>query len=195
MFMMEGIPAIALGAAVYWTLAETPHEAKWLDSGERDWLIETLGRERQAEDSVPQSNFLAVLFSGRIWLLSIVYFGVSTTMYGLGLWLPTVIQSFSGLGNFATSLITVLPYMVTVIAMVLVGLRSDRVGERRWHTAIPAFTAAAGMVMAAYGRFNSRGCNRSGNRSGLCRVNVWPVLGDGDLADDRPLRRRRDRYD
>jgi ACS family tartrate transporter-like MFS transporter len=30
-------------------------------------------------------------------------------------------------------------------------MRSDRTEERRWHTAIPAFTAAAGMVIAAYG--------------------------------------------
>jgi MFS transporter, ACS family, tartrate transporter len=151
MFLMEGIPAIALGGVVLGTLAETPHEAKWLSAGERSWLLETLGRERQVEARIPQSNLSAVLFSGRIWLLSIVYFGVSTTMYGVSLWLPTVIQSLSGLGNLATGLITVLPYLVTVLVMVLIGMRSDRSGERRWHTAIPAFTAAAGLALAAYG--------------------------------------------
>ena len=133
------------------TLAETPHEAKWLSHGERSWLLETLGRERQAEALIPQGNLWAVLFSGRIWALSIVYFGVSTTMYGVSLWLPTVIQSLSGLGNLATGLITVLPYLVTVLVMVLIGMGSDRSGERRWHTALPAFTAAAGLTLAAYG--------------------------------------------
>ena len=151
MFLMEGIPAIALGGVVLGTLAENPHEAKWLSHGERSWLLETLGRERQAEALIPQSNLWAVLFSGRIWALSIVYFGVSTTMYGVSLWLPTVIQSLSGLGNLATGLITVLPYLVTVLVMVLIGMGSDRSGERRWHTAIPAFTAAAGLTLAAYG--------------------------------------------
>jgi MFS transporter, ACS family, tartrate transporter len=36
--------------------------------------------------------------------------------------------------------------------MVLVGMHSDRTGERRCHTAIPAFTAAAGLVFAGYAR-------------------------------------------
>jgi ACS family tartrate transporter-like MFS transporter len=151
MFMMEGIPAIVLGIVVLRTLAETPHEAKWLGSSERDWLLATLATEREAEAIVPQRNFWAVVFSGRIWLLSVVYFGVSTTMYGVSLWLPTVIQSFSGLGDFATGLIAVLPYFVTVLVMVLVGMRSDRSGERRWHTAGSAFIAAVGLAIAAYG--------------------------------------------
>jgi ACS family tartrate transporter-like MFS transporter len=85
-------------------------------------------------------------------MLSIVYFGVSTTMYGITLWLPSVIQSLSGLGNLATSLVAVLPFVVTTIAMVLVGMSSDRTGERRWHTAVPAFVAALAVLAAAYGK-------------------------------------------
>ena len=42
-------------------------------------------------------------------------------------------------------------FLVTAIAMVLVGMRSDRSGERRWHTAIPAFVGAAALVAAGYG--------------------------------------------
>jgi len=165
MFLMEGLPAIALGGVVLATLAETPHQARWLSNDERKWLLETLGRERQVEALIPQSNLWAVLFSRKIWLLSIVYFGVSTTMYGVSLWLPTVIQSLSGLGNFATGLIAVLPYLVTVVSMVLIGMRSDRSGERRWHTAIPAFTAAAGLTLAAFG--NSTGVVVTGLGIGL----------------------------
>jgi ACS family tartrate transporter-like MFS transporter len=80
-----------------------------------------------------------------------VYFGVSTTMYGVTLWLPSVIRSFSGLSYFWTGVIAVLPFLITVVVMVVVGIHSDQAAERRWHTAIPAFTAAAGMVIAAYG--------------------------------------------
>ena len=151
MFLMEGIPAIALGAAVFWTLAETPHQANWLEPSARELLLETLAHERRIEASVPQSSFWAVVLSGRIWLLSMVYFGVSTTMYGVTLWLPTVIRTLSSLSYAWTGIVAVLPFLVTVVAMVWVGMRSDRVCERRWHTAIPAFTAAAGLAIAAYG--------------------------------------------
>jgi len=80
-----------------------------------------------------------------------VYFGVSTTMYGVTLWLPSVIRAFSGMTYFWTGIIAILPFLITVVVMVLVGMLSDRTGERRWHTAVPAFAAAAGLVLAAYG--------------------------------------------
>ena len=151
MFLIEGMPAILLGAAVFWTLADTPRDAKWLQPEERDLLLKNLATERQSDAGLTKSSVLAAIFSLRIWLLSLVYFGVSTTMYGVTLWLPSVIKSLSGLGNFAISLIAILPFLVTTIIMVLVGLHSDRSGERRWHTAVPAFVAGAALVCAAYG--------------------------------------------
>ena len=152
MFLIEGLPAMILGGVVLATLADSPAEAKWLQGDERTWLLQKLESERQSEPVVAREDFWKVLVSGRIWLLSIVYFGVSATMYGMSLWLPSVIQDLSGFGYFWTSIVTLLPYLVTVAVMVLVGMRSDRSGERRWHTAIPAFIAAAGLIAAGYGR-------------------------------------------
>jgi ACS family tartrate transporter-like MFS transporter len=73
-------------------------------------------------------------------------------MYGVTLWLPSVIRSLSGFSYFLTGLVSSLPFLVTAIVMVLVGMRSDRTGERRWHTALPAFLGAAALVAAGYGR-------------------------------------------
>ncbi|MGC1452969.1 MAG: MFS transporter [Candidatus Sulfotelmatobacter sp.] len=151
MFLMEGIPAILLGVTVFWALADSPREASWLRGEERTWLLDRLAREQQAESGLQKGSFWQVLISPRIWLLSMVYFGVSTTMYGVTLWLPSVIRSLSGLSYFLTGVVSALPFLVTAFAMVLVGMRSDRTGERRWHTAIPAFVGAAGLVAAGYG--------------------------------------------
>ena len=151
MFLMEGIPAILAGVTVFWALADSPREASWLRGEERAWLLDRLAREQQAESTLQKGSFWQVLLSPRIWLLSLVYFGVSTTMYGVTLWLPSVIRSLSGLSYFLTGVVSALPFLVTAFAMVLVGMRSDRTGERRWHTAIPAFVGAAGLVAAGYG--------------------------------------------
>lgn len=151
MFLIEGMPAILLGAVVFFTLENNPHDAHWLKDEDRSWLLETLAQEREAEAQVPQSGYWSVVFNGRIWLLSMVYFGLSTTMYGLTLWLPSVIRALSGLSYFLTGLVAILPFLVTVIVMVGVGVSSDRSGERRWHTAISAFVATAALVLAAYG--------------------------------------------
>jgi len=151
MFLIEGMPAILLGGAVFLTLADHPHDAKWLVGEERAWLLETLEKERLSEPPVAAGDFWKVLVSGRIWLLSMIYFAVSTTMYGLTLWLPSVIRSISGLSYFWTGIVAVLPFLLTVFVMVAVGARSDKSAERRWHIAIPAFIAAVGLVVAGYG--------------------------------------------
>ena len=151
MFLIEGLPAIIFGSVVFVTLCDTPREATWLKGEERTWLLETLAREQQ-NTKAAEGTFWTVLVSPRIYFLSLVYFGVSTTMYGVTLWLPSVIRAFSGLSYLWTGIVATLPFMVAVIAMVLIGMRSDRTGERRWHTAIPAFAAAASLITAGYGR-------------------------------------------
>ena len=152
MFLIEGLPAMILGAAVFWTLTDHPGDADWLADDEKTWLLETLAAEQRAESRISQRDFWRALISPKIWLLSMVYFGLSTTMYGITLWLPSLIHAFSsGLSYFATGAVAVLPFLFTVLVMVLVGMRSDKVGERRWHCALPAYTAAVGLVIAAFG--------------------------------------------
>ncbi len=63
MFLMEGIPAILLGAAVFWALADNPREAHWLKGEERVWLLERLALEQEAEASLKKENLWSVLIS------------------------------------------------------------------------------------------------------------------------------------
>jgi len=150
MFIIEGLPAISLGLVVFLTLPDTPHDAEWLTGDEKDLLLRELAEEKRSEALVPQQSFWRILLSPKLWLLSLVYFAVSTTMYGVTLWLPSVIRALSGLSYFWTGIVAVIPFLVTTAAMVLIGMHSDRTGERRWHTAVPAFAAAVGLLVAAY---------------------------------------------
>ena len=152
LFLLEGTPAVILGATVYWVLADSPKEARWLSDEQRVWLVDELGRER-TQDSVGQREGLwSVLANWRVWAFSLVYFGLPTAMYGVTAWLPTAVHSLLGLTAQMTGPVVAIPYLATAIAMVLVGRHSDHSGERRWHTALPAFMGAAALVVAAYGR-------------------------------------------
>jgi ACS family tartrate transporter-like MFS transporter len=73
-------------------------------------------------------------------------------MYGVTLWLPIAIRSLSGLSYFATGVVATIPFILTAIAMVLVGMHSDRANERRWHIAIPAFVGAVALAAASHSR-------------------------------------------
>jgi len=151
LFILEGMPAIVLGAAVYWVLTDGPAEAKWLSEEQRGWLLGEMGRERRANAGGASSGIWDVLKNGRIWLLSLVYFGIPACMYGVTLWLPSAIRSVSELGFFSTGMVAAVPYLLTAVTMVLVARHSDRSGERLWHTALPGLAGAAALGVAAYG--------------------------------------------
>jgi ACS family tartrate transporter-like MFS transporter len=148
MFLMEGIPAMLFGGVALAYLVDRPEEARWLSNEERDWLVETLRRERA--EVTGASGAFAALRSGRIWLLALVYFGLNTVSYGVSLWLPTLIRNLSGVSNFTVGMLSAIPYVAAAVAMVTAGLHSDRSRERRWHTAVPAFAGALALTGAAY---------------------------------------------
>jgi ACS family tartrate transporter-like MFS transporter len=150
LFLMEGMPAIALGVTVLWVLNDTPGEARWLKGEERQWLTDQLARERREDLSAESGGLWSALVDWRVWVLSLVYFAAPACMYGVTLWLPTAIRSLTGLTDFMTGVLAAVPYLLAAIAMVLVGLSSDRSGERRWHTALLAFLGAIGLGVAAY---------------------------------------------
>src|SRR5262249_36055144 len=53
------------------------------------------------------------------------------------------------LNKFQIGLLTAIPGACSVVCMLLVGMSSDRTGERRWHVAVPAFIGAVGWWLSA----------------------------------------------
>ena len=149
MFIMEGIPAMLLGGLAACYLTDRPAAATWLSDEQRDWLLATLRQESQQTAAVSRTNVWAAFTHPGIWLLVLVYFGLDTVSYGISLWLPNLIRSLSGVSDFVIGLLSTIPYITAAISMVLVGMHSDRSGERRWHTALPAFVGASGLLLAA----------------------------------------------
>jgi len=151
LFVVEGLPAILLAVVVFFTLKDMPGQASWLRPEEKSWLVATLQAEGEQQASrITGSDAWAAFLNWRIWLLTVVYFGLTTSGYGIVLWMPNFIHSLSTASNMGIGVISVIPYVATSIAMVLVGTHSDRTGERRWHLAGSAFAASIALLTAAY---------------------------------------------
>src|SRR5216683_1701038 len=150
LFVIEGLPAVLLGGVVLAFLADRPEEAPWLTTEERTWLTGELAREQDAHPEASRRQVFAAFTQGKVWLLVLVYLGDTTCTYGVGLWLPSLIRSVSGLSNVLIGLLSAIPYLVTAIALVLVGIHSDRTRERRWHLAGSAFAGSFALACAAY---------------------------------------------
>ena len=151
MFLLEGIPAVLLAGVVFFELKDHPDEAPWLIAEERDWLVQTLKHEREQHSAATRNNLVAAVLklSGQILLLTIVYFGLTASAYGIILWLPSYIQSLSTLGDLGIGVVSVIPYIATACAMVVIGTISDRTGKHRLYLAGSAFLAAVFLFAAA----------------------------------------------
>jgi MFS transporter, ACS family, tartrate transporter len=147
LFIIEAVPAIILAVVVLFYLTDRPTDATWLTQDERDWLSAKLAEERRQREAVREYTVMEVLFNPRVIGLSLVYFGAVATNYGLSFFLPQIVKKF-GLNTFLTTVVSATPYLVGVIGMVWWGRRSDHMAERRFHTALPLFLAAAGIAVS-----------------------------------------------
>lgn len=152
MFVLEGLPAVLLAGVVLFTLKDYPEQADWLAAEERSWLVAVLRREQEQHAAVDSSDIrtTVVRLGLPIFLLIVVYFGLTSSGYGVILWLPNYIHSLTALGGLGIGLVSVIPYVATAVAMVFIGARSDRTGEHRLHLAGTAFAAAVALLIAAY---------------------------------------------
>ena len=147
LFIVEALPSIILAGVVFFYLTDRPAEAAWLAPDERKWLAERLELEQRSRKAVYDYTVLESLVNPRVLGLSLVYFGAVATNYGLGFFLPQIVKAF-GLNIFLTTLVSATPYVVGTIGMIWWGRRSDRVAERRFHTAFPLFLAAVGIAVS-----------------------------------------------
>jgi MFS transporter, ACS family, tartrate transporter len=147
LFIIEAVPAIILAFVVFFYLTDRPADAAWLAPDERAWLAERLALEQRQRLAVRDYSVAEALVNPRVIGLSLVYFGAVATNYGLSFFLPQIVKAF-GLNTFLTTLVSATPYVAGLIGMVWWGRRSDRVAERRFHTALPLFIAAAGIAVS-----------------------------------------------
>jgi MFS transporter, ACS family, tartrate transporter len=144
LFVLEGMPAILLGTVAFFYLTDWPRDAAWLAPEQRRWIE----RELEEEKPVNPRKITAwqALRSGPVLLLASVAFLEYFVSYSVFFWLPTILKRMSGFSDVRVGLMGTLPYVAGLIAMLINGWHSDKTQERRWHSAIPQFIAAVGLL-------------------------------------------------
>jgi MFS transporter, ACS family, tartrate transporter len=152
MFVMEGAPAILLGLFCLFVLSDKPAQARWLGSDQKNWLSGRLQEESSLGKRVGKIGLWSVLWNKYVLVLSITLAGSTAVSSGLQIWVPQIIKSY-GLTNMQTGLLNSIPFALASVLMVWWGRRSDRTGERVWHTAAPLLVTAVSLASALV--FNS----------------------------------------
>jgi MFS transporter, ACS family, tartrate transporter len=154
LFILEGIPAIALGLLTYFVLPCRPSEAKFLTGEEKEWLQAELEREEQLKLQQRRHSAMEGLTNGRVWHLVFIYFGMMIGGYTMGFFMPKLVKSLSNeYSNSLVGYVVMIPYLVALVGMILVGRSSDRMLERRYHLAISLLVG--GMAYLSLSRIHS----------------------------------------
>jgi MFS transporter, ACS family, tartrate transporter len=150
LFLLEGLPTVLLGVVALFYLTDRPEQASWMTPAERDWLAARMRQEERLREQHHRLTLLQALSQPRILLLCALYFTVSMGSNSFGAYAPQIVKDhFAGASEQRIGLLMAVPSLGAILGMIVVGVHSDRSGERRWHVAGPAFVAALGWLMAA----------------------------------------------
>jgi ACS family tartrate transporter-like MFS transporter len=133
LFLLEGLPAVALGIATFFLLTDRPRDAKWLTPQERDWLQAKLDMEAQAKKAQRDITVWQAFRLRNVWLLALGIFATNTGGYAFTFWLPTAIKGISGGSTSQTLWWSGLIYAFGLVGVFFSGQSSDRTGDRKWH--------------------------------------------------------------
>ena len=148
LFLLEGIPAVLAGFAVLYYLDNGPANAKWLNDREKALVVRRLEEDTKKKMDVGgHHDFLPSLKDYKVWVLALMYFSEVVGFYGVTFFLPQLVKEMGVTSEFNNGLVSAIPWIFAAVAMVWNGQHSDKTMERRWHVAIPALIAAAGLVI------------------------------------------------
>jgi MFS family permease len=168
LFVLGGLPCVALGLVVLKQLKDRVEDAGWLSAEEKALL-----RSRIA-DGAPKTgghSLLGAIKTPGFLTLGLVYFLIQVASYGLNFWAPHLIRSAGTQNPTIIGLLTAVPYICGAISMVVVGRLSDASGERRKYVTGLLILASLGFFSA--GIFDKQ--------TGLLIVSLG-VLGAGVVA-------------
>ncbi|HHE6469529.1 TPA: 4-hydroxyphenylacetate permease [Providencia rettgeri] len=159
LFLLEGFPSVILGVLVWFYLDDSPKKAKWLTQEDKDTLQEMMDQDQlelvqphgsKSHTAMQNKSLWKEIFTPVILMYTVAYFCLTNTLSAINIWTPQIMQSFNqGSSNAMIGLLTAIPQFCTILGMIYWSRRSDRLQERKMHTALPYLFAAAGWVLAA----------------------------------------------
>ncbi len=149
LFLVEGLPSIAMGLAVLRFLPDRPAAVSWLSEAERGWIEGELQREARAIGEPPGHNPLASLRNPMVLLLSatgFLYIGVTNT---LNLSAPLLLIARTGYDTRQVGTIVGAGGIVGAMLILFMGNFADRRGDRFFDAFRLTLVMAAALLVLA----------------------------------------------
>ncbi|KAF2085514.1 major facilitator superfamily transporter [Saccharata proteae CBS 121410] len=153
---LEGLFTVLVAFASFYTLYDYPETAKFLSQEERAFIVHRLAYQGQVHRDdgirVYQNNEFAwkyvrdAMTDWQVWLSTIVYWSITCPLYGITLFLPTIIKDL-GYKASTAQLMTVPIYVVAAFLAIVTAYASDRMGLRSPLILLSQCVMAAGFII------------------------------------------------
>lgn len=132
MFVVEGLLASIVGVWAYFYLDDRPTDARWLSDSEKRELTAAIAAEESHKHAHGPAGALAALGNGRVLYLSLIYFLIQMSVYGVVFYLPTQVAGLMGRNvGLAVGFVAAIPWVCALACAWFVPRLSDLTGERR----------------------------------------------------------------
>ncbi|MBU2672714.1 4-hydroxyphenylacetate permease [Hafnia paralvei] len=159
LFLLEGFPSVLLGIVVWFYLDDKPSKAKWLRKEDKDCLQEMMDSDNlqlvqpegaRSHSALQQPSMWREVFTPIVLMYTLAYFCLTNTLSAISIWTPQIMQSFNqSSSNITIGLLAAIPQFCTIAGMIWWSKHSDRMQERKHHTALPFLFAAVGWLLAS----------------------------------------------
>lgn len=147
LFIIEGIPAVLLGISAFLYFDDGPRNARWLTPEQKRVIESDLAAEQVKKARVKHYGFATALKDPRVYAIGVVGAGTYVLSTSTQYWLPLIISAPGVTNILSVGLLSSIPPLFGLVAMLLVGRSSDLRLERRWHMACPEFIGALSMLL------------------------------------------------
>jgi ACS family tartrate transporter-like MFS transporter len=147
-FILEGLPCIAMGFVTLFYLTDLPSQAKWLSTEEKDWLQGELQKEREARSAAQRVRLIEAFRNKYVLLLIVIYILIVSGNQGLIFFFPSITNRMTSMSVSWRTAVTVLPYVFGMAGIFLAGISAHRRHEHRWHTAAPILITGCALALA-----------------------------------------------
>jgi MFS family permease len=144
-FIATGIPAVLIAVLVFKVLPASYREARFLNDSEKQIVAQALEREKpeHAEHTQPWK----ALLDPRVMLFAATYMMMSTSLYGVTYWLPTLIKTF-GVSSRMNGVLSMLPWALSVLLLVYLPSKLRRAKSLLRAIAIVAACGVLGFLLS-----------------------------------------------
>lgn len=149
LFLVEGLPAIAVGLFGYWWLPSNALDCQFLTETEKNIAkartVRQVGDAQRGRTLRPREFFWSLL-DLKNWLTTIMYFLFNVGYSSLPIYVPAILQGM-GFTSIRAQGLSAPPYLFAALVVLFIGYMSDRFQQRGIFLSMCSGTGAVGYLL------------------------------------------------